>query len=166
MKEPFTPPTFVKTGLAGILLVGLIAACLHVLGRPTRAPEPPVRTTASQPVNLAARAPIKSAKRMQRPEVAEFRVLSIEKLPGRQTATRFSDLGATNWIHDTPPGTKLPYYQLQINPEDLTKLEQFPRSDDRHPATFVASASASLKRLLVMAPVSGTSVKSRMEASS
>jgi spore coat protein H len=46
-------------------------------------------------------------------------------------------LQGTNWIQGRPAGSRLPFYQLRIHPADLTKLERFPRLNDRYPAAFV-----------------------------
>src|SRR4026207_1842888 len=34
--------------------------------------------------------------------------------------------------------SKLPIYELRISPDELAKLQRSPRSDDRHPAKFIA----------------------------
>ena len=116
--------------------MGLIAACIHFLGRPARSPWGPAKNT-PRPVIVGARPPAKSVK--QTPASHGYAPSSsLRNIPTKQAAIPLPNLDGTNWIQQHPPGSKLPFYQLKIAPEDLIQLARFPRSQDRRPASFAA----------------------------
>jgi spore coat protein H len=129
------------TRVVACLVLGFLGVVLSGCDRPqSQSPPPPARRAA----------PPRPAPRSARPAPAPG------GLPQRAIDTRFARSPAelvrsdphavpeaaagTNWIQSRPAGCRLPFYQLKIAPEDLTRLQRYPRENERFPATFTAGA--------------------------
>ena len=111
-------------GLRVFLLIGLVS--LGWCGCERRAPEPPVAASKTPP-RQTPRVPVNA------PVEAPVQALVAASAPAKVVAPEPPAI-----VDRQAPGSKLPLYELKMNPQDVPALDNEAFSDNPHPATFLA----------------------------